>query len=145
MNPRTMVGVLCMTIVMALPAMAGGRTELQQYFNDTAIKVKATDNPIEKRQILNESFGTMLTSLDMLQNSALMSQDDGIGIARFKANIQEKQNELTGTSGYAPVPDKQLNAFADYVVQDSEQAVEMITISVVTLLLIIIVVILIAR
>jgi hypothetical protein len=41
------------------------------------------------------------------------------------------------------VPDAQLNAFADYVVQDMEQARETVTISLVSLLLIILIAILI--
>ncbi len=65
-----------------------------------------------------------------------------IGIDRFKAALQEKQDELAGSNGYVRVSDEQLNAFSDYVVQDMEQADQMITISVVTLLLIIILVVL---
>jgi hypothetical protein len=51
--------------------------------------------------------------------------------------------ELAGSSGYERVSDKDLNAFSDYVVQDMEQAAEMVTISLVALLLIIILVVLI--
>ena len=64
----------------------------------------------------------MSTALDMLGTSASMSPDDAAGIDHVKAMIQEKQDELAGSNGYSRVPDGQLNTFADYVVQDMEQA-----------------------
>ncbi|HSQ76746.1 MAG TPA: hypothetical protein VLT13_14380 [Bacteroidota bacterium] len=45
-------------------------------------------------------------------------------------------------NGYAGVSDAQLNGFSEYVVQDMEQADQLITISLVTLLLIIILIVL---
>ncbi len=134
-----------MVCVLALAATAGGKEELQKYFNDAAIKVKATDNPSEKRLILNESFQTMGKALDVVRQSSSISKDEGVGIDRFKAALQEKQDELAGGNGYARVPDEQLNAFSDYVVQDMEQADQVITISVVTLLLIIILIVILVK
>lgn len=134
-----------MMFVLALPANAGGKGELQKYFSDAANKVKATDNPSEKRKILNESFQTMSKALDMVQDSPLISKDDGVRIDCFKATLQEKQDELAGSNGYVRVSDEQLNAFSDYVVQDMEQADQIITISLVTLLLIIILIVLIVK
>jgi hypothetical protein len=78
----------------------------------------------------------------MVQTSTLTSKADGVGIDRFKAALQEKQDELAGSNGYVRVSDEQLNAFSDYVVQDMEQAAETITISLVAALLIIIIIIL---
>ena len=131
-----------MVCVLALAANAGGRGELQKYLSDAAIKVKATADPVEKRNILNQSFQTMSAALDMAQKSELISKNDGVGIDRFRAALQEKQDELAGSNGFVRVPDAQLNAFSNYVVQDMEQADQFITISVVTLLLIIILVVL---
>jgi len=143
MKARIAFGSIVMMFVLALPVNAGGKGELQKYFNDAAIKVKATENASEKRKILNESFNTMSKALDMVQSSALISNEDRVGIDRFKAILQEKQDELKGSNGYERVSDEQLNNFSNYVVQDMEQAAEMITISVVTLLLIIILLVLI--
>jgi hypothetical protein len=145
MTSRMAFGSIVMMFLLTLPAHAGGKGELQKYFSDAASKVKATDNPSEKRTILNESFQTMSKALDMVQSSASISKDDGLGIERFKASLQEKQNELAGSNGYVRVPDEKLNAFSDYVVQDMEQADQVITISVVTLLLIIILIVLLLR
>jgi len=129
--------------MMFILVQAGNAGDIQKYFNDTACKVKATTDPVQKRAILDKSLQTMSKALDRVENSGLISQEDRAGIDRFKATLQEKQDELTGSDGYDRVADAQLNAFADYVVQDMEQAAQTITISLVTLLLIIIILILI--
>ncbi len=51
-----------MMFVLALPANAGGKGELQKYFSDAASKVKATDNPSEKREILNRIISNHVQS-----------------------------------------------------------------------------------
>jgi hypothetical protein len=146
MKSRTaLTSMVIMICILALPAFGGGKGELQGYFNDAATKAKATADVSQKRQILNESFHTISTALDIVRSLPLVSNDDVAGIDRLKATLQEKQDELAGTNGYARVPDAQLNAFSDYVVQDLEQADQVITISLVTLLLIVILIVLIAK
>jgi len=145
MTTRTAVASITMLLLLALPIHAGGKGELQKYFSDAANKVKATEKPSEKREILNESFQTMSNALEMVERSTSVSREDAAGIDRFKATLREKQDELAGTNGYVRVPDEKLNAFSDYVVQDMEQADQVITISLVTLLLIIILIVLLVR
>jgi len=145
MTTRTAIGSIVMMFLLALPAHAGGKGELQKYFSNAANKVKATENPSEKRTILNESFQTMSKALDIVQRSTSISKDDGVGIDRIKAMLQEKQDELAGSNGYVRVPDEQLNTFSDYVVQDMEQADQVVTISLVALLLIIILIVLLVK
>jgi hypothetical protein len=142
MNIRAVVGSLVMVLLLTLPSHAGGKEELQKYFSDTAGKVKAADNPSEKRAILNGSFDTMSRVLDMVQRSPSISPSDVAGIERLRATLQEKHDELAGVNGFVRVPDDRLNQFSDYVVQEMEQADQLITISLVTLLLIIILVVL---
>ena len=142
MTARRMCGVIVTMCVLAPAMLAGGKGELQKYFSDAANKVKATENPAEKRTILNESFQTMSKALDMVQQSPSISDDDAMRIAHVKATLQEKHDELAGINGFARVPDTQLNNFSDYVVQDMEQADQLITISLVTLLLIVILIVL---
>lgn len=127
---------------LALPLHADGKGLLQNYFNNVAKKVKATNNPVEKRRILTESFQTMSTALDMAQRMPFVSKSDRAGIDRFKATVQDKQDELEGNNGYQRITDAQLNAFSDYVVQNMEQAVPMITISLLALVLIVVLVVL---
>jgi hypothetical protein len=142
MTTRIALGSIVMMFVLALPGIAGGKGELQKYFSNAASNVKATDDPAEKRAILNQSFQTMSKALDLVRKLPSISKDEAVGIDRFKAALQEKQDELAGINGFVRVPDGQLNAFSNYVVQDMEQASPVITISVVTLLLIILLVVL---
>jgi len=143
MKLQITLGTIAMIFIMAFPAVAGGTGELQKYFSDAAAKVKATNNPIEKREILNNSFINMSKALNTVQNLPFISENDRAGINNLKTKLQEKQDELSGSNGFVRVSDGQLNTFSDYVVQSSEQAFEVITISLVALLLIILIVILI--
>ena len=142
MLARTVFGVVVMMFVLIQAGFAGGKDEIQKYFNDTASKVKATTDPAEKRAILDKSLQTMSKALDKVQKSPLISKEDREGIEKFKATLQENQDELAGSNGFERVPDAQLNAFSDYVVQNMEQADKTITISLVTALLIVIIIIL---
>ena len=142
MLARTVFGVVVMMFVLIQAGFAGGKDDIQKYFNDTASKVKATTDPAEKRAILNKSLQTMSKALDKVQSSPLISKEDRAGIDQFKATLQENQDELTGSNGFERVPDVQLNAFSEYVLQNMEQADRTITISLVTALLIVIIIIL---
>ena len=142
MKALIVFGSFLLMFVLAIPVNADGKDELKQYFSKAADKVKATENADEKREILNESFNSMSKILDKVLSSELISENDRVGIKQYKAILQEKQNELKGSSGYDRVPDTQLNNFANYVVQDMEQADSTVTISVIALILIIILVVL---
>jgi hypothetical protein len=139
---RIALGVIVMMFVLVPAANAGGKESIQNYFSDTAAKVKATPDPAEKRAILHKSLQTMTKALDKVESIGLISQDDRAGVDRFKTSLQEKLDELTGDNGYERVSDVQLNAFSQYVVQDMEQADKTITIGIVTALLIVIIIIL---
>src|SRR5512147_1637733 len=112
MTTRIAVGSIVMMFVLALPGIAGGKGELQKYFSDAASSVKATDDPVEKRAILSQSFQTMSKALDLVRSSPSISKDEAVGIDRFKGSLQEKQDELAGINGFVRVPDAQLNAFS---------------------------------
>jgi len=144
MTRRTAFRLIVMVFVMAYAGIAFGQDGLQKYFNNASLKVKATTDPLQKREILNRSFEKMSKALDKVQTSPLISKHDQDGIALLKSTLQEKQDELTGLNGYERVSDEQLDAFSDYVLQDMEQATQTVTISLVALLLIIIIVILLA-
>jgi hypothetical protein len=143
MLKRTFFGAIVMMFILVLAGNAGPNEQIQKHFNDTALKVKDTDNPAEKREIIDESLQKMMTVLDRVKGSPLVSKEDGDGIDHYKTLLQEKQDELLGNNGFERVPDSQLNAFSMYVVQSMEQADKTITISLVTALLIVIILILI--
>jgi ribosomal protein S20 len=144
MKARIAFQSIILMIFLTITLNAGGKGELQKYFSDVAKKVKATENTSEKRKILNESFQSMSKALDKVQSSGLISKEDQVGIDRFKAKLQEKQDELAGVNGFERVSDAQLNTFSDYIVQDMEQA-EVLTISLIAVLLIIIIVVLLVK
>jgi hypothetical protein len=144
MKVTTIFKTMLMMFILVQIGNAGQKNGIQNYFNDTASKVKATDDAVQKREILNRSLQTMSKALDQVENSGLISQEDRPGVNRFKAALQEKQDELSGSNGFERVSDAQLNIFSDFVVQDMEQAEQTITISVVTALLIVILILLIA-
>ncbi len=130
-----------LTIFLTGSAFAGNDTqkELKDYFNKVNQKVKHTDNPAEKRAILNNSFDDLLKAFNTAGQMPL-SQNDREGINYFKQKVLEKKNELNGLNGYDKVKDASLNQFANYSMQQFEQSAEYITISVLALVLIIILV-----
>ena len=141
---KTQIAILSMFLlfVLAIPSNAYGQGQLQKYFSDAANKVKATENPAEKRQILNDSFKDMSNALDKIQRSALITNNDRIELLQLSVTLKDKQDELAGVNGFERVPDSQLNNFSNYVVQGMEQADQTITISLIAALLILIVLIL---
>ncbi|MFZ2322858.1 MAG: hypothetical protein WAV89_04075 [Ignavibacteriaceae bacterium] len=135
------VSVIIM-FVLVIPVNAGGKGELQKHFSNVANKVKATENVVEKRAILENSFKDMSEALNKVQNSFLISKEDKVGIDGLKSILKENQDELAGINGYERVPDSQLNNFSNYIVQSMAQADQMITISLVAALLIVILLVL---
>jgi len=129
--------------VLGSAGAAFGQDKVLNYFNDTALKVKATESPVQKREILSNNLSEMTRALDAAKNSSLTSAQDDMQLDRVKATLQEKSDELVGANGFDRVPDDQLNAFSTYIVQDMEQADKSITISLVAALLIVIIIILI--
>ena len=127
---------LLMVFAFTISANADGKDKIKNYFSKTAVKVNTTELASEKREILNESFQNMFNVIEKVQNSGLINTEDQAGIDHFKAALQEKHDELNGTNGFERVPDMQLNAFSNYVVQDMEQA--SITISLLALVVIVI-------
>ena len=69
MKARIILGVIVMMFVLVQAGNAAGKDDIQKYFNDTACKVKATDDPVEKREILNKSLQTMSKALDKVESS----------------------------------------------------------------------------
>lgn len=118
------------------------REKLKQHVRDVVQTVKAAPTAAKKRAILDEKLRGMIAALDRAERMTALPQDQA-GIDALRARLQEKVDELHGRNGYEAVPAGQLDAFADYVQQDLEQA-DTITISLTTALLILILVILLA-
>ena len=139
---RNAVRLIVVIATLGFANVAMGQDRVHKYFNDTALKVKATESPDRKREILSKSLGDMIHAVDTVKSAPLTSDQDHINLDHLKTTLQEKSDELAGVNGFDRVHDDQLNAFSTYVVQDMEQADKTITIGVVTALLIIIIIIL---
>jgi hypothetical protein len=137
-------GALLLMFALVQVGNAQGISNVKQYFSDTAVSVKDTPDPAQKRALIDNSLRKMSVALDKVQDSGLVSKEDRAGMDRLRAALQEKRDELAGNNGFERVADSELNGFANYVVQDIEQADQTITISLVAALLILIIVILIA-
>jgi len=142
MFTRIALRLIVMIGALGCAGVALGQDRVHNYFNDTALKVKATESPVEKRVILSKSLGDMTQVIDAVKRAPLTSEQDDINLDRVRATLQEKSDELAGTNGFDPVPDDQLNAFSTYIVQDMEQADKTITVSLVVALLVVIIIIL---
>lgn len=143
MFTRIALSLIVVMVALGYAGTALAQDKVHNYFNDTAIKVKATESPAQKREILSKNLDDMIKALDVAKGAALTSEQDDLKLDHVKMTLQEKRDELAGLNGFDRVPDDQLNAFSTYIVQDMEQADKTITISVVVALLIIIIIILI--
>jgi len=139
---RIRVRLLVLIGVLGFAGVAFGQDKVHEYFNDTALKVKATESPVQKREILSKSLTDMTKALDTVKGAPMTSEQDDAELGRMQAMLQEKTDELAGTNGFERVSDDQLNAFSTYIVQDMEQADKSITVSLVVVLLIVIIIIL---
>ena len=92
-----------LAFVITLPLNANGKDELQKYFSETAKKVKATENTVEKRKILDESFQKMFNALNVVQNSVFVSEDDRLGIDKFKSTKKKKKDEKIQKNKKIPI------------------------------------------
>ena len=142
MLTRITLRLIVMIGALGCAGVALGQDSVHEYFNDTALKVKATESPVQKREILSKSLVDMTKALDTVKSAPLTSEQDDAKLDRIKVTLQEKSDELAGTNGFDRVPDDQLNAFSTYIVQDMEQADKSVTISLVAALLIVIIIIL---
>lgn len=137
---RNFIAVCCMLI--ALPALAqNGATKaenkLKDYFSGVALQVKKQNDPAQKREILNRSFEKVFKAADTIERMPAFSASDLQVVTELRSQAREKFDELNGLTGYQRINDAQLDHFADYIVQDMEQA-KQITIVTTTAVLIVI-------
>jgi len=118
-----------------------GHERLKKHVNSVVDEVEETKDPIQKRMILDESLGEMITAIDRVSERGSVSDTDKKGLAKFKEKLNNRKDELNGINGFSKVPNNQLNNYANFIQQDIEQA-DAVTISVTTALLIIIILLL---
>jgi len=91
--------------------------------------------PADIRENIERSLQTIAEALDRVQRAPMISRDDRARLEKLKATVLEKQDGLAGLNGFHLVPDSQLSAFVDNVVQDMERADRTITVRLVSALL----------
>jgi hypothetical protein len=144
MTTITLRSGFLMLCLMAFTGLAYGQDAIHEHLAETVTEAKAADSPAEKRAILNKGLQSLSKALADVHSSPMISDEDRAGIERLAGTIYDKIDELNGLNGFEPVADADLDDFADYMMQDIEQA-QRITLSLVALLLIILIVILITR
>lgn len=115
----------------------------KKHFNETVQEVQGTEDVDEKRMILNESFTKIMTTIDLIESRANLSEDEAAQLHSYKLGITEKQNELNGLDGFEEIMDEDLDDFSNFSQDFIEQANRTITIGVGTALLILIILLLI--
>ncbi|MDL1874509.1 hypothetical protein FBQ85_04960 [Cytophagia bacterium CHB2] len=142
---RNLAALCCLLIALPVLAQDGAtkaENKLKEHFNGVALQVKKEHNPVEKREILNRSFEKVFKAADTIERMPAFSSSDLQVVAELRNRTQEKFNELNGLNNYQQVSDAQLDQFADYVVQDMEQARPVTIVTTTTVLIIIILVLL---
>ena len=141
--------VVLALLILAQPVMAGVGTDkledqLKNYMNEITLKVKSTDDPEQKRAILEETLLKIVETVETVEELPSIPERERLLIARFKRDMQDKYDELNGLNGFERVADEDLDVFTDYVMQELEQARNYITMGLGVFILLIILIILIA-
>src|SRR5690606_38414182 len=108
-----------LTIILALVFINlsfgnDSKAEFKKYLNDRAQEVKKTNDPQEKREILDNMFHKLLEAAEYAENWPLFSDNDKAGISELKNKIELKHDELNGYNNFNKVDDSSLDRFADY-------------------------------
>lgn len=130
--------------LLSSPALAdvSPHDQIKKQVRDLVQEVKEAPSAAEKRSILDAKLRGMISALDRAEKMGALSSTDQKGVDVLRTRLQEKLDELNGHNGFEPVPDGQLDNFADYVQQDFNQANSTVTIGVGTALLILLLIIL---
>src|SRR5690606_22040726 len=76
------------------------KAEFKKYLNDRAQEVKKTNDPQEKREILDNMFHKLLEAAEYAENWPLFSDNDKAGISELKNKIELKHDELNGYNNF---------------------------------------------
>src|SRR5512142_1760886 len=128
MKRITIVGLMLL-VAGLLQVDFAQEKQLQHYLSDVVTHVKQTADPVEKRALLDGALQKVDNALTIAAGSPMTSREERDGLLSVKRSVQDKLDELHGRNSFTRVEDRNLNAFAEYSVQDLEQADQWITIS----------------
>lgn len=131
MKPITLctIGLLLLFSVQPFVAeatMNDPMDRFKQYMNRMVTEVHKTDDPAEKRALIEESLQKIQEATERVEQLRGVDAEDAEALAALRANITDKLDQLRGENGYDQVADMNLDRFADYVQQDMEQAQRLI-------------------
>jgi hypothetical protein len=120
---RAFLAAAIVTLTAAHVAYASSKTEIIEYFRDTAVRVHSTTESPSKRAIMHQSLQTISRAFRKLESLPLLSQGNRVDVGRLRISLEAKKDELMGIEGYERIPDAQLDAFSQLVAQDIDKAV----------------------
>ena len=147
-NMRTIrLTITSILLLFAVQTMAVAQSTnitetFKKHFNETVEQVNQTESADEKREILNDSFSRMITTLDRIESKANLTEDEIAQLSSFRSGITEKLSELNGQDGFEEVQDEDLDDFSNFSQDFIEQADRTVTIGLTTVLLILIILLL---
>lgn len=136
------VGFMALVFAFVQMGAAQDRSEVHQRLADVAQQVKQIQDPAQKRAVLDQTFQQLSEIVESASKAPVATATDQAALQLLARNIQEKRSELNGTDGFERVEDAQLNNFADYSIQDLEQADQWVYISTGTIILIVLLILL---
>ncbi len=141
---RRVMWLGCM-LLLAVPLFAQNGEVLRQRFSDLVLSAKNEPTAQAKRERINNVLQRMSEAVAVAEQSPAATNRDKASLEAFRHAVNEKRDQLQGLNGYTRVADKDLNAFAEYTVQDFEQAGEWVYISTLGLVLIVVLLVLLLR
>ncbi len=96
--------------------------QVKDFLNDNIEAVHEADTPEEKRHILNTTFDAFIKASEKAIEDTGTPEEAVLSLKYLKNHFEEKKAELNGTGGFTAVADSQLDNFATFVQQDTEQA-----------------------
>jgi len=136
------VGLVIFVCACVQLATAQDRSEIHKRLAEVAQHVKQAKDPAVKRSLLDDTFRQLTDVVDHASEGPLATASDQAALKSLAKNIQDKRDELNGKNGFQRVEDSRLNNFADYSIQDLEQADQWIYISTGTIILIVLLILL---
>jgi hypothetical protein len=119
--------IVIAALVLAQPLIAHVSSEniedqLKNYMNEITQKVKGTEDPVQKRALLNETLLDILKAVNTVKALHTTTEREQKLLGMFEKSVQDKYDELNGLNGFERVADEDLDSFTEYVLQDLEQA-----------------------
>jgi hypothetical protein len=138
-----------LALLLAVPVAQAGdgpfdlTDSIKERLDEAVQRAHAADTPTQKRRILSKAFRDMGRALDRAKQIPGLSTEKEAALNDLQQELEERNNRLNGLAGFAPVPDADLDRFADDV-QSNILEGQTITIGLGTALVIVLIIILLA-